>query len=250
MSDTDNRTATQRISDLESVVTMLYQSTAQIKNAVEGLLRTQGDMVLVKDALKLLNKKLEAVVQVAAPETGITASSVTDLVVKMNVSDLKAQVEGYVANGHLVPADTAGANSYLVCEELNQDGTLANPRIQFRLDSQEPATAEALIGKKVGDAVSFGENKFSAKILEIYSVVEPKSEAAAETTSAPATDAAPTTQETPDVAAAPATETAPATSAAATPAAPTLDQLPPENTSTFGLQFHGQPDPNMVTANS
>ena len=171
---TDNRTATQKIEDLEKVVTILYQAVGQMKNATEHLLKSQGDMALVKDALKLLNKKTEAIIQVAKPETGITVASVSTLVIKMNVDDLTAQVAGHVASGNLVATDTVAADSYLVAEELNADGTLANPRIQFRLDSQEPATVELLKGKKVGDTISFGENKFSAKLLEIYSVVEPK----------------------------------------------------------------------------
>lgn len=179
MSNTDKRTATQRIEDLEKVVTMLYQATAQMKSSTENLMRTQGDMVLVKDALKLLNKKTEAIIQTASPETGITVSSVSELVVKMNVEDLTAQVAAYVENGHLVSAEEVSEKSYLVCEELNADGSLANPRIQFRLDSQDEATATSLKGKRAGDVVSFGENKFSAKILEVYSVVEPKSEEAA-----------------------------------------------------------------------
>jgi hypothetical protein len=188
--NTDKRTATQKIEDLEKVVTVLYQAVSQNKNALEALLRSQSDMALVKDALKLLNKKTEAIIQNAAPETGITVASVSATVVKMNVDDLTAQVAGYVANGHLVAADEVADNSYLVAEELNADGTLANPRIQFRLDSQDPATVEALKGKKVRDVISFGENKFSAKLLEIYSLVEPKAEdAVTEAKSAPAADA-------------------------------------------------------------
>ena len=150
MSDnTDKRTATQRIEDLEKVVTMLYQATAQSKNALENLLRSQGDMALVKDALKLLNKKTEAIIQCATPETGITVQAVSALVVKMNVEDLTAQVAGFVASGHLTAADEVAADSYLVCEELAADGTQVNPRIQFRLDSQDASTQEAFKGKKV-----------------------------------------------------------------------------------------------------
>ena len=201
--NTDKRTATQKIEDLEKVVTMLYQATAQSKNAVENLLRPQGEMGLIKDALKLLNKKTEAIIQAASPETGITLESVSALVVKMNVEDLKAQVAGYLANGHISAADEVAADSFLVAEELNADGSLANPRIQFRLDSQDPATVEALKGKKVGDSVSFGEGKFSARLLEIYSITPPQ---------------------------APAAEAAPASEAAEAPAAsaPALDALPSE----------------------
>lgn len=206
MSEVDNRTASMRLEDLEKVVTMLYQGVASMKPAVESLMKSQGEMALVKDALRLLNKKTEAIIQCAASETGINVTSVSNLVIKMNVDELQAQVSGYVSNGYLTPTDEVAANSYLVCEEYNQDGTLANPRIQFRLDSQDEATSNSLLGKKVGDSVSFGENKFSAKILEIYMVTEPKLPEAAE--AAPA--------ETAPEATAPA-EVVPAV----TPAAPT-----------------------------
>lgn len=182
----DNRTATQRIEDLEKVVTMLYQATQQSVASLQSLGAMQSDMGLVKDALKLLNKKTEAIIQTATAETGITAASVSALVVKMNVEDLTAQVAGYVANGHLAPTEEVAANSYLVAEEYAADGTLANPRIQFRLDSQDQATQDALKGKKAGDSVSFGDGKLSAKILEVYSLVEPKAPEAA-----PAAEATP-----------------------------------------------------------
>jgi len=224
MSDkTDTRTATQKIEDLEKVSTLLWQQTAQIKSAVENLLRAQGDMALVKEALKLLNKKSEAIVQAALPETGITPASVSALVTKMNVDDLTAQVAGYLASGHLAASDAVAADSYLVCEEYDSEGNLANPRIQFRLDSQDEKTQAALTGKKAGDTVSFGEGKLSAKILEIYTLTEPKAPEAA-----PAADAAPAATETASTEAAPATDATPAPAEApATPAAtgPSNDAL-------------------------
>jgi hypothetical protein len=228
----DKRTATQKIEDLEKVVTMLYQSTAQIKNAVENLIKSQAEMGLVKDALKLLNKKTEDIIQSAAPETGISVASVSNLVISMNVEDLKAQVAGYVASGHLGAADEVADNTYLVCEEYNADGTVANPRIQFRLDSQDQATGELLKGKKVGDTISFGENKFAAKILELYTLLEPKApEAAAEV--APA--------ETAEVTA----ETAPEATSQAS--APETLPLPPESPV---VTFVPSEPGNMVTAAS
>ena len=200
----DTRTATQKIEDLEKVVTMLYQATAEIKQGLEYLMKSQGDMALVKDALKLLNKKTEAIIQVAAPETGITVDAVSALVIKMNVDDLIAQVAGFVKNGHLAPADEVADNSYLVCEEANAEGAVVNPRIQFPLNSQDQETKEALKGKKAGDTVNFGENKLTAKILEIYSLVEPKAAEAAPA-EAPAAEAAPAASVVPEVPSVPET---------------------------------------------
>lgn len=182
----DTRTATQRIEDLEKVASVLYQNQVEAKKLIESLLSMQGDVGLLKDALKLLNKKTEAIIQTATPETGITTPAVSALVTKMVVDEMTAQVAAHVQNGYLAVASEVASDSYLVCEEYNVDGTLANPRIQFRLDSQDEVTQNTLKGKKVGDLVNFGENKFDAKIVEIYSVLDPKAPEAA-----PAVETAP-----------------------------------------------------------
>jgi len=253
----DTRTASQKIDDLERVVVGLFQAVASHKQQLENLLGMQGDVVMVKDALRLLNKKTEAIVQLATPETGITVQSVSDLMIKMNVADLTAQVSAWVSSGHLTPADTVDGNSFLVCEEQNADGTLANPRIQFRIDSQDSSVVELLKGKKVGDLVTFGENKFNAKILEVYSITEPK---APEAVPAPATEVSTTT--TTD--AAPAAETAPATDTAPTTdptpvSAPTSPSAAPAGPSNEALappvenpvpQFVPSDPSTMVTASS
>lgn len=262
MSDSvDKRTALNRIEDMERVLVGLFQAVASHKQQLENVLGMQGDVVMVKDALRLLNKKTEAIVQLATPETGITVQAVSDLMVKMNVADLTGQVAAWVSSGHLTPADTVDTNSFLVCEEQNADGTLANPRIQFRLDSQDSSVTELLKGKKAGDVVTFGENKFNAKVLEIYSITEPKAPEAAlatdSSTAATTTDAAPAASDTGDagdVAAetATTTEATPApvsTPPSAAPAGPSNEALAPpvENPVT---QFVPSDPSTMVTASS
>ena len=229
MSD-DKRTATQRIEDLERVVTMLYQTVGQHKGIIESLLPVKTDVGMLKDVLKLLNKKTEAIIQASDPVTGVTFKSVSDLIVKMNVEELQAQVADFLKNGYLVPATEVDKTSYVVCEEYNKDGSVANPRVQFRLDSQVETLLEAMKGKKVGDTVVFGDDKFDAKILEIYTVVDNP----AKPEDAVAVPAA--------VEAAPAAEAAaPAEAPAA--AAPAQLALPEEKPIDFALQFHGEKDP-------
>ena len=231
---TDNRTATQRIEDLEKVVTALYQATSQLQNVVgalqNGTQAIQNDTVLIKEALKLINKRTEAIIQVAAPESGITDAVVSALVVKMNVADLTEQVKNYVAQGQMTATDTVAVDSYLVCEELDKEGNVVNPRIQFRLDGQDDNTRAALLGKKVGEVANFGEDRFSAKLLEIYTILPTKAETAPAAAETPAAEAAPA-------------ETAPAETA---PAAPTQEALPPESTSGFELSYHGQPESTLA----
>lgn len=238
MSNTDNRTATQRIEDLEKVVTALYQATNIAQKGIEDLFRSQSDIPIIKEALKLLNKRTEAIIQVSQSNTGITVDSVNAVVTQMNVQDLTAQVEAYVSNGYVVAAETVSDTSYLVCEEYDTEGNLTNPRVQFRLDAHEQAIQDAFKGKRVGDTVSFGEGKYTAKVTEVYALVQP---AAPEAAAPEATGAA----ETPAAAPVEApTEPAPAPAVETSAAAPALASPPEESPVSFGLQVHGQPDPS------
>ena len=172
--NTDKRTATQRIEDLEKVLTNLYQAVMTHREAIEALAPVKEDMLLVKDAVKLIHKRVEAVVLAAKPETGITSESVSDLLVKMNVIDLINQVKTYVDSGTITLSESVEDNSFLVCEEIDSSGVVVNPRIQFRLDSQDAATQESLKGKKAGESVSFGDGKLTARVLEVYSITPQK----------------------------------------------------------------------------
>lgn len=250
----DKRNATQKIEDLEKVATMLYQAVAQLQQVVQGLSGAVGEVPLIKEAIKLLNRKSDAIIQAAKAESGISAQAVSAGVTAMNVDEMKGQVQGYLANGSITPdAPEVAGNSFIVAEEYNSDGTMANPRVQFRVDSQDKETTAVLIGKKVGDTVSFGPNRFDAKILEIYTLPEPKPAAPtlAAVPDAPAQEAqAPAA--TPDAAPAEATQAAPAQAEAPTPAetAPTAAALPALPAETPIVQFVPSTPDNMLTANS
>lgn len=239
----DTRTASQRIEDLEKVVTVVYQTAAQTQQATQGLPRLQEDMSIVKETIRLLNKKLEAVIQVAAPETGITTASVSAVVTKMTIDELKAQVAGYLAGGLIIPAETVQSDGYVVAEELNSDGTLANSRVQFRMDNQDKATLDGLKDKKAGDVVSFGENRFDIRIQEVYTLIDPKKaqEAAAAAAKAAADAAAADAASASSEASTP-TETTPA--AEATPA---LAPLPAESPVGFDISIHGSAESSLTS---
>lgn len=180
MSDnTDKRTATQRIEDLEKVVTSFYQALTNlnqvmvsVRTDMDSLMTIQNDIALIKEATRILNNKSDAIIQVAKPETGISLESVSKLVIDMNVENLKNQVDNFLNNGLIVASEEVTSKGFVVVEELNLDGTVNNARVQFRMDSQNETTKTALQGKKVGDLVDFGENTYRVKILEVYSLVD------------------------------------------------------------------------------
>jgi hypothetical protein len=212
MSDnTDKRTATQKIEDLEKVVTMLCQTVFQLQNTNKALTQLQSDVGLLKHSTKLLDRKLDGVITSASSESGITLDSVKAFMIDASIKELKDQVANHLKNGELLPANEITANGFCVCEEYGTDGAVTDPRVQFRLDSQKKETVDALLGKKPGDLVTFGDNTFSVKILEVYALPP-----------TPSPDAAPTD-------AAVSSETAPAASDASLDAPQTAAQTGPSN---------------------
>jgi hypothetical protein len=188
--NTDKRTATQRLEDLEKVVASLYEEATRNIGLVNSLLKSQSELKMIKDAIKLLNHKSEAIVMSAMEASGISNDSVNNNMIKLNVLDLQKQVEISVNSGNLVATDVVADGTYVVCEEVNADGTVANPRVQFPLAAQPSEVQELLKGKKVGDLVTFGQpGSLDAKILEIYTLVDvekAKAEAAAQAAAAAA----------------------------------------------------------------
>lgn len=214
MSDnTDKRTATQRIEDLEKVVTMVCQSVFQLQNANKALTQLQSDVGLLKHSAKLIDRKVDAVINSASSTSGISLESVKAFMIDASIKELKEQVANHLKNGELVEAAEITANGFCVCEEYGTDGSVTDPRVQFRLDSQKKETVDALLGKKPGDVVTFGDNTFSVKVLEVYALPP-----------APSPDAATTTEAAPA-----ATETAADTSQPTAQETPTATQTGPSN---------------------
>ena len=183
----DNRTATQRLDALEQVCGALYNTIQELIRANDRIAPLVADVPTLKDAARLLNKRVEALVSVADASSGISYHTVSAKMIEMNVADLKAQIDGWVSNGALTVNETgADATSFVVAEETSTDGTVVNPRVQFPMNSQSEEIQAQIAGKKAGDKVSLGEDKLGLTILELYSITPPAPAA----TEAPATETA------------------------------------------------------------
>ena len=174
----DNRTATQRLEALEQVCGALYNTIQELIRANDRIAPLVADVPTLKEAAKLLNKRVEALVSVADASSGISAETVSAKMVEMNVSELKDQIGAWVTNGALVANETgADSESFVVAEETTVDGTVANPRVQFPMRSQSTEIQANILGKKVGDKVDLGAEKLGLTILELYTITPPPSEA-------------------------------------------------------------------------
>jgi hypothetical protein len=190
-----DKSAAERLSDLEQAAGYLHNTNDHITK----------DLVVLKNALKLLNNKVDAIVKASVSGEAITDEVLNRIMVENNVADLANKVTNMIVQGILVPEDAISANSFIVGSESDADGTVTQPRIQFALKALSADLQAKLLGVKRGASVQFEEGKSSFNVIESYKIVppsEPEAPAAAPATpdvpaATDAPTAAPTDSETP-----------------------------------------------------
>jgi hypothetical protein len=206
----DNRSASQKINDLENALMALYQTADNMAR----------DLMAIKDALKLLNNKLESVIKASNNGEQLTDEVINRIMIQNNVEELAEKVKLMVAQGVLASSVQVADDSFVVGTEIDDAGETINPRLQFAVYAlRNPEEREKLKGGLVGDSIRYNPSKPRYKISEVYQIQQPKQEAPAaeQSTSEAPTDAP--AEAAPAEAAPAATEAAPATPAAPAEAA-------------------------------
>jgi hypothetical protein len=191
MSEENKKNATERLEDLENTM-------SQVMQAIQPVELMARDLMAMKEALKLLNNKLDAAVKAVNQGGPITDETLSNFMTENNAKDLADKVAQMVSNGILVASDTVSKESFVVINEADASGKVVNPRMQFllsQLNHEEVRTK--LEGAKVGSNISVGDQGASINVLESYNVAsapQPASSAAAP--EAPASEApAPASEE-------------------------------------------------------
>lgn len=205
----DQRSASQKITDLENAVMSLYQT---LDNVIK-------DLGTVKEAIKLLGNKVDSIVKASTNGEAISDAVLSRIMIENNCEELANKVKVMLAQGVIVAQEQVGDNSFIVGAELNDAGETINPRLQFGIFALRPELQEKLKGAKANDVISLEEGKLKFKVLETYLIQQPKSEEAA--------PAAETTAEAPAATVA-ASDAAPAASVEAPAAAPASEQAAPQ----------------------
>jgi hypothetical protein len=156
----DTRTATQRLTDAENNVAQAFLTLDIVTN----------DIKLIKSALKLLDNKLNALIKANVDGKTVTDDLIDELMLQNNIADLASKVESLVKAGAFTAEEAISENSFVVGQDIGEDGTIFNPRVQFAIRTLAKEKQEKLIGTKVGDSVIFTEEKFSFKVLESYTI--------------------------------------------------------------------------------
>lgn len=196
--ETDNtkRTAAQRLEDLERGIMEAYR-------VLDNVVR---DLMTIKDAIKLLGNKTDAIAKASLRGQPLSDENLTNIMVETNVAELKAKADDLVNRGFLKASEEVDEKSFVVGREIDNEGKVANPRLQFAYTAVPAATQEKLKGTKSGDIVAFSERQWKFEVLEVYTIQNPEeAREAAPADQAPAAETPAAEQAAPE-AAAPATE--------------------------------------------
>ncbi len=165
----DKRTASQRIDDLERAVMSIFQVTNNMAR----------DNQLVKNALKLIDTKITATAQALVAGELPTEEVVSRYMKAIEIAELKEKVTNLINQGFLVASEDIEDGTFIVGSENEPDaedgtaGKVVHSRLQFTLQSLDPAVQEKLKGHKVGATVRFKDDALVFKVLEVYKIVNP-----------------------------------------------------------------------------
>ena len=124
-----------------------------------------------------LTRRLNATIQ-AGEDGGITSDSVKQIIICENVKDLEGKVDMLQQNGVLSRNDemVIADNSFIIGREIDDEGNVVNPRLQFLVGSIEQSYKEGLLGKKLGDTYKGKDSSITLEITEIYEVADQNKE--------------------------------------------------------------------------
>jgi predicted RNase H-like nuclease (RuvC/YqgF family) len=165
----DNRTATQKIADLENAVMSLYHVN-------DNLTR---DTMTLKDAIKLLDNKVNSIVKAVNAGESLTDQVLTRIMTENNIEELTGKINNMVAQGFLEKEPQVSENAFVVGSEENEKGETINPRLQFAIKALKPELQAKIIGRSPGEVVHLEEGKLNFKVVESYLIKEPKAPVAA-----------------------------------------------------------------------
>lgn len=122
-----------------------------------------------------LNKRVNASIQ-AAEEGGVTGDSVNKIIMNENMKELQSKVTFLVEQGVLERSDDMEITdrAFVVGREVDSEGNVVNPRVQFSVGSIDKTVQDRLLTRKAGDVISYNETEPSLEITEVYQILDPK----------------------------------------------------------------------------
>jgi phage pi2 protein 07 len=126
---------------------------------------------ILKDALQLLHEKLDAVIDLQNKGLPLIDENINEAVVSLKEKAMKDKIDEMLQSGTIKSTETIGEDSLVVSRELNKEGRVENPRLQFLVGRLIQELKTKFVGKKVGDLIKGDDNKLDIEIMEIYELV-------------------------------------------------------------------------------
>lgn len=167
MSEVKKVKASERLSAIESALIPTQRRVGELEMILFNLSRENE---ILKDALQLLHEKLESVIALSNEGSPLTNENINEKVVLLKEQVLKDKVTQMVDAGQIAKTEKVTENSLVVARELNKNGTVENPRIQFLTSRLIQELQDKFIDKTVGDLIKGDEDKLDLEIMEIYNV--------------------------------------------------------------------------------
>lgn len=123
-----------------------------------------------------LSKRINAVIT-AAEKNSLHAEEVNKILLDDTVKELESKVQYLVNMGVLVLNNELEISnqSFVVGRDLNAEGEVINPRVQFAVGSLDENLKSKFISKKAGDLLD-NEDGTAFEVQQVYEIVNPNTE--------------------------------------------------------------------------
>ena len=157
--------AAQKIEALENMVMAQNQNIDMLADEIDRL----------RQLITGLNKRVNASIQ-AAEQGEVTGESVNKIIMNENMKELEAKISFLVDQGVLERNDELeiSEQTFVVGREIDAEGNVVNPRVQFAVNSIDKDVRNRLMTKKAGDVIGYSETEPSLEITEVYQIIDPK----------------------------------------------------------------------------
>lgn len=147
------------------------QRTGELEMVVYNISRENE---ILRNAIQLIHEKLNAVINLQNSNQSLSDENINNEIVKMKENSLKQKVDEMLEKGNIELAETVGEDSFIVSRELDKNGKVENPRLQFLVAALNEDLKAKFLGKKAGDLVVASEDKLDIEIMEIYNLAAKK----------------------------------------------------------------------------
>lgn len=170
----------QRLHEAEQKLLKMQGEVAQALSILRALVEKMSEFQTKNNntatAVVGLNQKVNSIMSVLDNSNVVKQTVIEEEIVQQKIKAMTDKVGALKEKNIIKDSDgVVKETSFVVMEERAFSGELVSPRTQVILAALNEEVRAKLLGAKIGDTVSLGENKNSISVLEVYDLVENKS---------------------------------------------------------------------------